>query len=451
MTSTQDRLKPEEHFTTLFADTVGGDVDDPRWLRDTRKRAFERFSELGFPSRRDEAFRCTPVGRLTGPVYALPGPDISAEELNMARQRLGDLTFWEESALRLTFVNGRFAPTLSSLDHLPDGLDLRPRSVMLQSSPTTLEESQGPSIEHSSDAFFCLNTAFARDGACVILARGVALERTIHLIFLSGGTDTPQLVSPRNLVTLGHGSSCRIVETYATLDETSCSLTNAVTEYWIQSDASVDHYKVQRENTHAFHLSQDAIHLEANAGFDTTAMSLGAAIGRCSHRMEQGGPHTRCHLNGLFVVDGERVIDHFVLAHHTQDFGQSEQLYKGIVRDRGLGSFNGAIIAEEGVRGTEAHQTNKNLLLSNEAEVQTRPQLEIYCDDIACSHGATVGQLDDDALFYLRSRGLDESLARSILTRAFAGDVVERIHIEKLRQYMADHLAQRVLGEGETP
>ncbi len=414
---------------------------EPAWLVQRRRAAAERLVEMGFPTTRDEAWKYTRVGPIVDRDWELPGVEIGVAGTEIER-----FTTWEDDAYRLVFVDGVYDAEHSRLDDLPEGLIVAAHSTLLREQPDLLEEIEGRHVEHAIDGFKVLNAALAADGAFVRVPRGLKLERPIHLLFVASGR-AEVMSNPRNLIDVGDEAKAFVVERYVGL-ESGCYFTNAHTEVYVGCNAEVEHDKIQRESEDAFHIADLEVHIERDGRFSSTAISVGAKIGRHEVQQVQGGPNTCCTLNGLYIVDGDRVSDNVVVAHHSRDHGRSEQLYKGILDDRGLGIFNGSIIADEGTKGTDAHQTNKNLLLAEGAVAETRPQLEIYADDIACSHGATVGQLDPESVFYMLSRGIDEKTARAMLTHGFAADVIDRVGSAETRKRIEAYLAQRVSWAG---
>ncbi len=427
-------------FQDCFDNFLASKKSEPSWLKKRREAAFAQLKTLGFPDRKNEAWKYTPVTKMLAPNYVLP----HAPHLSGAEAVLGKSVYWDEGAVRIVFIDGVFCPQLSVLDDVPEGLTVCSMSDLLAKDASRLEEAEGRHVEHLNDGFRALNSAFSDDGAFIEVKANQQIDVPIHILYLNGCSDFDVMCHPRNIVALEQGAQCTIVERYAGINDQACYLLNSMTEFWLARDSQVEHCRIQLESEAAFHVGVSEVHQETNSSFKSVSVVTGAKVGRTEMFMEQGGPHTHCEVNGLYVMDGDRVADQFIVAHHTQDASRSEQFFKGIMSDRSVGIFNGAIIAEEGVKGTDAHQTNKNLLLSDDATAETRPQLEIYCDDIACSHGATVGQLDQESLFYLQSRGIAEVEARGMLTRAFAGDVVEKITIPKIKEQLETFLSERV-------
>ncbi|MCB9831223.1 MAG: Fe-S cluster assembly protein SufD [Planctomycetes bacterium] len=436
---TETTINPQPTVAPYLAlfESLAAAGEEPAWIAARRRSAIARLGELGFPTSRDEAWKYTRIAPIVEAAWELPEWAPNPEQLDLER-----FVAWEDGAWRLAFVDGVFVPEFSRVDDLPEGTLLAPRSELLAEEPQLLEELEGRHVEYAADGFKLLNAAFAGDGAFLRVPRGQRLERPVHLLFVHSGQQ-PVMTSPRNLIEIEDGGAATVVERYVGLGA-GRYFVNSQTEVYVGRNADFVHDRIQRDDDTAFHIGNLELHLDRDARCSSTAISVGALIGRHEVRQVQGGPGTTCRLNGLFVVDGDRVSDNVVVVDHSQDQGHSEQLYKGILDDRALGIFNGSIIAEEGTRGTEAHQTNKNLLLSDTAVAETRPQLEIYTDEIACSHGATVGQLDGEQLFYLRSRGIAADQARAMLTHAFAADVIDRVGSAATRRRIEDHLAERV-------
>ncbi len=406
---------------------------EPAWLREARVAAIARFSERGFPTTREEEWRQTSVAAIARAPFRLAEAGDGAGISTRAA-----LAF---AGLRTVFVNGRFVPELSAGDgRLPRGVEILSLREGLSRHPERLEPRLTRVAGDSANVFASLNTAFFEDGAVVLLSPGVVVEEPIHLVFLSGSPDSRPVVSyPRNLIVAGRGSQARIVESYGGA-EGQIYFTCPVTEIVVEDGAGVDHYKLQRESEAAFHVATLAVRQERASRFSNHSISLGAALSRNDIDVVLGAEGGECVLNGLFMADGERHTDTHTRIDHAQPHCSSRELYKGILDGRGRGVFHGRIIVRKGAQKTDAYQTNKNLLLSREALVDSTPQLEIFADDVKCKHGSTTGQLDPDALFYLRSRGIPEAAARSLLTYAFASDLVNRISVAPLRAAVEEHL-----------
>ncbi len=391
------------------------------WLAAMRKNAMQRFAEEGWPTTKQESWRHTSLATLEQQSFA-PATEVSAADL-VKQVRGAEAGHW------LVFVDGRYVAELSDLGSLPAGADVRSLSQALVSSPDQVQDAFGTESQGSSAA--ALNVALASDGAFIHLARGVVLENPVHLLFIAASEQAASF--PRNLITAESNAQATIVEHYVG-QGSSTTLTNTVTRANLAADARITHVKLQQENEEAFHLG--ALNVEQGKGsvFNSHSMSFGARLARHDIVATFGGQRCETLLNGLYYVDGRRHVDHHTLIGHAQPHGVSREYYRGILADKARGVFGGRILVSPGADGTDAVQRSDSLLLSRLAKSDARPELEIYADDVKCAHGATVGQIDENSMFYLQSRGLDEVHARNILTYAFAAQAVERIELEPIRQ-----------------
>jgi Fe-S cluster assembly protein SufD len=412
---------------------------EPAWLRERRAAAIGRFAEKGLPTPRDESWRHTPVAPFARGRFEPADP--------AARPAAGALAALPRDGrgTALVFVNGRLSREHSTLDSGEAGVVVAGLRDLLREGPERLEPWLGRVADGRTGVFADLNTAFAEDGAVVLVAPGTILAAPILVAHLFAGDGTPTVSYARTLVVAGRGSECRVVEAFASADGRA-SLSNAVTEVVLEDNASVQRYKLQQEGADALHVASLAARLGRDARFSDHAITLGAALSRSDIDVRFDAPGGECVLNGLFVLDGRRVADTHSRVDHAQPHCSSRQLYKGIVDDQARGVFHGLVVVRPGAQKTDAVQTNRNLLLSREALVHSIPQLEILADDVKCKHGSTTGQLDLDALFYLRSRGLGEAAARSLLTWAFASDLVRKMDIEPLRRLVERHLQAHLPG-----
>jgi Fe-S cluster assembly protein SufD len=366
------------------------------------------------------------------------------------------------SCCELVFLNGRFAPELSSLSGLLDGLHICSLAEELKRNPGAVEAHLGRYLDTQRDPFCALNTAFVEDGAYVHVAKGVAAEKAIHLLYLVADEGKPSMTFPRNLIVAGESSQVVVVEEYVSLgcEQAFC---NSATEVVAASDAVVSHYWIEREHASTFNVSTLRIEQARNANVASHSVLVGGALVRNNVHPVMSGEGGECLINGLFIGNGRQHLDNYMLVEHASPHCSSRQFYNGILDDQAHGVFHGRIVVRKDAQKTDAKQTNRNLLLSDEAQIDTKPQLEIFADDVKCTHGATIGQIDEKALFYLRSRGIDERAARQLLLVAFAGECLGRmktdavrVHIEKLighhlRQLNADQktAAKAAGGEGE--
>ncbi|HEY0514512.1 MAG TPA: Fe-S cluster assembly protein SufD [Thermoanaerobaculia bacterium] len=412
---------------------------EPAGLSAMRRAAIERFAELGFPTLRQEEWRLTNVAPIVQGTFHPPESDPDGVD----PARLAPHIF--DAAARLVFVDGRFSARLSVLGELPAGTIVTSLAEVLARSPERVEPWLGRFASFDHHPFVALNTAFLRDGAFVHVPRG-AVTGTIHLLFLSSGDEGRATLSfPRNLFIVGESSQTKIVETYA---GEGAYFTAPVTELVAEPGAVIDHYKVQRESLGAFHMATFQVQAERASVPSSHSISIGGALVRNDVVAVLDGEGIDCILNGLYFADGRQVVDNHMRVEHAKAHCASHELYKGVLDGKSRAVFNGLIHVHKGAQKTDAKQSNRNLLLSRDAIANSNPQLEIYADDVKCTHGSTVGQLDEDAVFYLRSRGIGAEAARSLLTYAFASDIVERIKVEPVRRDLEEFLFARLpMGE----
>ncbi len=413
--------------------------DGPAWLSGARRDAADWVGTHGFPTRKDEDWRYTRLEPLLTVPFEQASPGLSYERAQTAVNGLGPGL----GGARLVFVNGRFASALSRVEGLPTGATVTNLASVLAQGGERLKPILSATFAPFHHAFAALNTALSEDGAFVSLAADVVVEAPIELVFFSETGGAPVASYPRSVVLAGPGSQATIVETHTGLQgEVYC--TNAVTDVILEAGANVGHYKVQDETGSAFHLALLDVRQGRESSFSSHMFSIGAHIARHEVRVNLDGEGADVSLNGLYMPRGNQHHDNPVLVVHTAPGGTSRQLYKGVVDGHGHGVFNGHIVVRADALGTDARQTNKNLLLSDDGEIDTRPRLEILTDDVKCAHGAAVGHLDEEALFYLRSRGLPEQAARGILTYAFAREMVDLIPHEPLRARVGALVSNRL-------
>jgi Fe-S cluster assembly protein SufD len=352
----------------------------------------------------------------------------------------------------VVFVNGHYVPALSTLGALPRGA----RVESLRSSFAARADEMEPYLARVApferEAFTALNTAFLADGAYIRIPAHTILQEPIHVLFVSTGSDVAPthasparsaMSHPRVLAVIGDESQASIVESYAGPDG-ACYFSNAVTEIALGEDAVLDHYKIQHESMQGYHVGTMHIRAQRNANFTSHSISVGGSLVRNDVVAVLDGEGVECTLNGLYLANEQRLVDNHTTIDHAKPHCGSREMYKGILADRARGVFNGKIIVRPDAQKTDAKQTNRALLLSEDAQINTKPQLEIFANDVKCTHGAAVGQLDDEAVFYLRSRGLSESEARHLLIHAFAADVVNRMPFEPIRTAIEDVLLRQL-------
>ena len=401
---------------------------DLAWLRGVRRAAIDCFSRSGFPTPRHEHWKYTNVSPIEKRMFDLAAPSRAALGAGVERRFLDS-----GAAPRLVFVDGCIDRGLSNVRALPPGVEVEDFTHFIEHDAGFLEGRLAKIVTPEKTAFTALNTAFMDAGAVVRVAPETVVGTPVHLVFVSGLHERERAYSPRIVIAAGAGSRIAVVEHFIGLDDT-VYLDNAVTEIEIAEGAAVEHYKVQQASASAYHIAALEAKLAAGASFHSWAVSLGARLSRHDIDVALDHEHARCSLDGLYIANGRQHVDFHTNIEHTAPHCESHEYYKGIAGGRGHGVFNGRVHVRPDAQKTEAHQTNRNLLLSRNAEIDTKPQLEIHADDVKCSHGATIGQLDDQMLFYLRSRGIEENAARGMLTFGFARDVVERIAIPELRE-----------------
>lgn len=422
-------VREKENYSAAcraFTKTRSG-IDQP-WLTALREKAVESFQGLPFPTTRDEEWKYTNVA----PVLRTQFRQMLDLDLSgVTAKRLESLTFPEANGSRLVFVNGIYAAELSSTSGLPAGVLVSNLAELTPGNPAGATERLGSLASYEQDAFTALNTALIGDGAAVFLPRGQTIEQPIHLLFLTAASE--QIVAyPRVLIVAEEGAVATIVESYAS-PLSDVYFNNAVTEVIVNAGASLDHYRLQQESERAFHIGATKVRQERGSRYRSLAISLGADICRHTLDVEHRAEQIETVIDGLYVVTGNQHVDNHTTIDHAHPHCQSSQLYKGILDGRARAVFNGKVLVREGALLTDARQLNKNLLLASTTTVDTKPQLEILADDVKCSHGATVGQLEDDEIFYLASRGISPERARALLTFGFAEELIGRIGLASVR------------------
>jgi Fe-S cluster assembly protein SufD len=408
----------------------GRGASAPAWLRELRTRGAERFAALGFPTVRQDEWRFTNVAPIADTSYRLAEKTpTNAGELT-ARVKIGDC------AARIVILNGQFAPELSSLDKLPRGLVAGSLANAIAHNRAEVAHLGQTPWEHAP--FVALNTAFLEDGAFIAIAPNAVIERPIHVVIINGGAGKT-MAHPRTLIVAGANSQARIAHTSLGAAGES-HLTNAVTEVSAGENALLDLYIDQREIDSAYHIAAVHIQLQRNAVVKSRAVTLGGKLVRNDIVGVLGGEGAHVALDGVYLVDGDRLVDNHTTIDHAVPHCTSHELYKGILDGKAKAVFNGRIIVREDAQKTDSKQTNRALLLSDDAVINSNPQLEIFADDVKCTHGAAIGQLDDEAMFYLRARGLTERDARYMLIHAYAGEVLEGITVEPLRAQLEREL-----------
>lgn len=403
------------------------------WLLAIRREAFARFAELGFPTTRHEEWQNTNVSSLAKTAFE-PAADQRAK---VSAEQLEPFTFGGVDVGRLVFVDGRYAAELSSLDALPKTITIESLASAIQSGHATLEQHLAQHACCDDQAFTALNTALMEDGAFIHVPKGIIVEQPIHILHVSTAAKTPSATHPRNLIVAESSSQVTIVETYAGLGDGVC-LTNTVTEIVALDNAVVNHCKVVREGDQAFHMSTLQLHQYRDTTTSSHAFMMGGSLTRNDINAVMDGEGGHCTLNGLSMLDGTQHVDNHLCVDHAKPHCDSREFFKNVLDGASRGVFSGRINVHKDAQKTDAKQSNMSLLLSDKSQADSKPQLEIFADDVKCTHGATIGQIDKDAIFYLRSRGLNERAAYGMLVYAFARESIAHARPESLRAHLDD-------------
>jgi Fe-S cluster assembly protein SufD len=414
----------------------------PAWLPKLRRTAIESFAELGFPTTHHEEWLYTNVSALASTPF-VPAHVKLTDDL---RHKIERVPLADLGCSRLTFLNGRYVPELSKLREVPTGLKAGSIASAWKNHGALLERYLGHYADARTHAFVALNTAFFEDGAFIEVPKGAVLQKPLHILQISHGCGQTTLSHPRNLILVGDTGQASIIETFVSLEE-GTTFTNTVTEIVAGEGALVDYSKVQQESDAAFHYARVQVHQARSSSVTTHSIQLGGALTREEVQTVLDGEGAESLLHGLYVIAGSQHVDNHTIIDHAKAHCSSREIYKGVLDGKSQGVFNGKIIVRPDAQKTDSKQSNKNLLLSEDAMINTKPQLEIFADDVKCTHGATVGQIDPEAVFYLRSRGIDLHEAKKLLTFAFANDVMERIKFQPLREKLAERLYARLARE----
>ena len=408
------------------------------WFASERANAIAHFAENGVPTARDEAWRHTHLTPLKDVQFSFSPP--MPDHLDIAACPGYALT--KNAANLLVFVNGRFSEAHSRTSNLPAGVAVTNLARAAKTHPEVVERHLAQYASSQEHAFVALNTAFMEDGAFVYVPANVTVEEPIHLAFVAAVDGLPSAVHPRNLIVAEANSRVTVSETYSGLNG-DIYLTNGVTEVVAAENANVDHYKIQQEGENAFHLGTVQVHQGRDSRFSNHALSLGGRLARNDINTTLDGEGGECTLNGLYLPCGGQHIDTHTQIDHAKPHCHSFELYKGILDGKATGVFNGKILVREDAQKTDAVQSNHSLLLTKEAKINTRPQLEIFADDVKCTHGATIGQLDEESIFYMRSRGIGREQARGMMIAAFAAEIADRIECAPVSEHVRCLAASR--------
>ena len=428
-----------DHYSNLFQTfETGLNGGSDHTIHDVRRAALEALRREGFPTRRDEAWRHTNPAPLSsglfGPVDA-PRPDD------------GTLSTWTVAGLtegaRLVFINGKFDESASRLPDTPHGVRIRRLSQAIADGDAAVASFLGRIASSEEGGLAALNTAFIDDGALIAVESGIDYTTPVEIIYLTTPGEQATLVTPRTLVVAAQGSRLQLVETFVSLGEGE-HLTAPVTEISLGDEARVEHTRIQNDTHQGHHASLLFVNEAQDSNFTSHSLGLGGGFVRNDVTTVLAGERIESTLNGLFLSRGEEHVDNYTSIEHAAPGCESHELYKGVLADKSHGVFRGKIHVHQIAQQTDAYQSNQNLLLGDDAEIMSKPQLEIYADDVKCSHGSTKGELDEQAIFYLRARGIGEAAARRVLTRAFADELVERISHDAIRAHVEALVTQRL-------
>ena len=433
----------ESYLTGFETFSQNGASSAPQWARSLRLSAITRFEELGFPTTKNEDWHFTSVAPIVErdftPLTGHPPARVTAEQL-------APFAFGGNDWHTLVFVNGHFHASLSNVAAVPDGVRVLPLGQAYDELPLLVERHVGRIASYDAHTFTALNTAFIHDGAFIELQANAVVDQPIHLVFVSEGQGEA-VAHPRNLIVAAQNSRASIIESYVCVRDNTY-FTNSVTEISLGEGARLDHYKIQRESEQSFHVGTIQARQSRASQLHSFSFAVGGALARTNIYTSLAGDGATCTLNGLYLTDGAQHIDNQTRIEHIAPNCPSHEVYKGILDGRSHGVFNGKVYVHPEAQKTDGKQSNNNLLLSPHARIDTKPELEIFADDVKCTHGATVGRLDEVAMFYLNSRGIGPDTARMLLTYAFAADVLETIELEALKKALEGMVLSRFADSG---
>jgi Fe-S cluster assembly protein SufD len=436
----QNKIGFKEWYSSQFNDfekSLNGQLKTPLHL--LRKQAIEKFNELGFPTTQNEEWKFTNVSRLLNykfvPAILNKGNELGEIDLQKYLIKNPDVNL-------IVFFNGKYLKEYSKILPQAKGVEIKEFSSGLLSDLEFIQQNFSNYLKNGN-GFIALNTAFSLNGVIIKIPDNLIINEPIHLLYLSGDSTQNLLIQPRNVIICGKNSQLKIIESFHSLSENPY-LFNSVSEIILEENSVVDYYKVQNEEDSVFHINRMQVILNRSSVFTSLTVTMGGEIIRNDLNAELVAENSECHFLGFYLADGNRLLDNHTLIDHAKPHCHSNEFYKGILEGKSRAVFNGKVIVRKDAQKTLAYQSNKNLLLSKEAKINTKPQLEIFADDVKCSHGATVGQLDEQSLFYLQSRGITKEKAKSMLIKAFANDILELIKIDSLKEQLNDQILERL-------
>jgi Fe-S cluster assembly protein SufD len=412
-----------------------GGADVPPWLRELGDQAWSRFTQLGFPTARrgNEKWKYTNVAPIARAAFSYSGdldPDGAITAAGLRR-----IAPWNDKWTNLVFVDGKFSKTVSTAPETAGSVRVTSLANVVRNDGRTVEHHLAKQATFEEDGFTALNTAFLSDGAFVEVSGGQETGATVHLVFVTTERAQPRVTYPRTLVVAGPNAALTLVETYVGRSDAQY-FTNAVTEIVTEEGANVEHYRLLLESPGAFHVGTSRVSLGRDSTFSSASFAMGTALAKNDFQVLLDAPGSSCSLNGLYLTSTGQHIDNLINIDHAKPHTTSRLLYKGILDGKSKAVFGGQVLVRKDAQKTDAQQTDKNLLLSEQAEVNSKPSLLIYADDVQCSHGATAGHMDETTLFYLRSRGLDVETASRMLVHAFASEIIDAVKLKPLRDYL---------------
>jgi Fe-S cluster assembly protein SufD len=425
-----------QEFETRSATTI---ADGPDWLEPVRRTAMDRFAATGFPTARDEEWRFTPIT----PITQTPWRQASGSA-RVRREDLESFIFGHPEWINLVFVDGAYREELSSDSRRGAGIQVHNLANAFSGNGVGLQGHLTRYAPIESSAFTALNTAVIREGAVIQVDANTEATRPVHLVFVASKDAHGCVIQPRNLIVVERGARAAIVESYVSLASGSSYWTNTVTEVALGANAWLEHTRIQRESERAYHIGATHVHQQHDSHYRSFSMAMGGALARHNLHARLNAPNVETLLYGLYITRGDQLVDNHTTIYHDQPNCRSWEVYKGILDGRSRAVFNGKVLVKPEAQQTDAKQTNRNLLLSDKARVDTKPQLEIFADDVKCTHGATVGRLDDLALFYARSRGVPARDAQRLLTYAFAAEVIAEVTLQPVREELERLVRERL-------
>jgi Fe-S cluster assembly protein SufD len=415
-------------------------ADGPDWLEPVRRAAADRFAAVGFPSSRDEEWRFTPIGPIAKTTWR-PSPGVTPK---VSADRLAPFIFGHSEWSTVVFVNGAYSKALSRVMELPRGVRVGSLAEALRGDGSTLQAHLTRHAPTDGSSFTALNTAGFRDGGLVHVPAGLDLERPVHFVYVTTPDAEGTAIHPRNLIVIERGGRASVIESYVTLAPDAVYWTNPVTEVAAAAGSWLEHTRIQRESERAYHVGLTHVDQQRDSHYRSFSMAMGGALARHNLHVRLNDENVETLMYGLYLTRGEQLVDNHTAIFHDQPNCRSWEVYKGVLDGRSRAVFNGKVFVRPEAQKTDAKQTNRNLLLSDLAKVDTKPQLEIFADDVRCTHGATVGRLDDVALFYARSRGVPREAAQRLLTYAFAAEVIEEVALEPVRNELDRLVLERL-------